>query len=82
MIAFTAKVGYCRFPSKYGGGAGHVEIVESANLNTFTSFGKIGMVKVGQMALQQPGWGPETVTRHVHYYDDPMYFIRLNFLTK
>ncbi|HEJ7400742.1 TPA: CHAP domain-containing protein, partial [Staphylococcus aureus] len=25
------------FPSKYGGGAGHVEIVESANLNTFTS---------------------------------------------
>ena len=52
MIAFTAKVGHCRFPSKYGGGAGHVEIVESANLNTFTSFAKIGMVKVGQMALR------------------------------
>ncbi|WP_251360909.1 N-acetylmuramoyl-L-alanine amidase, partial [Staphylococcus aureus] len=30
----------------------------------------------------QPGWGPETVTRHVHYYDDPMYFIRLNFPDK
>ncbi|NFZ76851.1 N-acetylmuramoyl-L-alanine amidase, partial [Staphylococcus aureus] len=32
--------------------------------------------------VAQPGWGPETVTRHVHYYDDPMYFIRLNFPDK
>ncbi len=67
------------FPSKYGGGAGHVEIVESANLNTFTSFGQNWNGKGWTNGVAQPGWGPETVTRHVHYYDNPMYFIRLNF---
>ena len=82
MIAFTAKVGHCRFPSKYGGGAGHVEIVESANLNTFTSFSQNWNGKGWTNGVAQPGWGPETVTRHVHYYDDPMYFIRLNFQIK
>ncbi|CAC6501660.1 TPA: N-acetylmuramoyl-L-alanine amidase [Staphylococcus aureus] len=70
------------FPSKYGGGAGHVEIVESANLNTFTSFGQNWNGKGWTNGVAQPGWGPETVTRHVHYYDDPMYFIRLNFPDK
>lgn len=70
------------FPSKYGGGAGHVEIVESANLNTFTSYGQNWNGKGWTNGVAQPGWGPETVTRHVHYYDDPMYFIRLNFPDK
>ncbi|OUJ21461.1 amidase, partial [Corynebacterium kefirresidentii] len=32
--------------------------------------------------VASPGWGPEKVTRRWHYYDDPMYFIRLDFPTK
>lgn len=57
------------FNNRYGGGAGHVAIVLSANLNTFVS-------------LDQNWFGgarnnpPEVAQRITHYYDNPMYFIR------
>lgn len=57
------------FHSGYGQGAGHVAIVWSANLNTFTS-------------LDQNWYGgaqsnPREVSQLItHYYDNPMYFIR------
>lgn len=57
------------FPGTYGGGAGHVAIVLSANLNTFVS-------------LDQNWHGggrnnpPELAQRITHYYEDNMYFIR------
>ncbi|MDW4424044.1 N-acetylmuramoyl-L-alanine amidase, partial [Staphylococcus saprophyticus] len=57
------------FHSGYGGGAGHVAIVWSANLNTFVS-------------LDQNWYGgaqsnPREVAQLItHTYDNPMYFIR------
>lgn len=57
------------FHSGYGGGAGHVAIVWSANINNFQS-------------LDQNWWGgaqnnpPEVAQLITHYYDNPMYFIR------
>ena len=57
------------FHGGYGGGAGHVAIVWSANLNSFVS-------------LDQNWYGgaqnnpPEVAQLITHYYDNPMYFIR------
>ena len=57
------------FHGGYGGGAGHVEIVWSANLNTF-------------VGLSQNWYGgaqnnpPEVAQLITHTYDNPMYFIR------
>lgn len=57
------------FHSGYGGGAGHVAIVWSANINSFVS-------------LDQNWYGgaqsnPREVAQLItHYYDNPMYFIR------
>lgn len=63
------------FHSGYGEGAGHVAIVWSANLNTFTS-------------LDQNWYGgaennpPEVAQLITHYYDNPMYFIRPHYKAK
>ncbi|MDW8551147.1 N-acetylmuramoyl-L-alanine amidase [Staphylococcus nepalensis] len=63
------------FHSGYGQGAGHVAIVWSANLNTFTS-------------LDQNWYGgaesnpPEVAQLITHYYDNPMYFIRPHYKAK
>lgn len=63
------------FPSTYGGGAGHVAIVLSANLNTFVS-------------LDQNWFGgarnnpPEVAQRITHYYESNMYFIRPKYATE
>lgn len=63
------------FHSGYGRGAGHVAIVWSANLNTFTS-------------LDQNWYGgaesnpPEVAQLITHYYDNPMYFIRPHYKAK
>lgn len=60
------------FHGGYGGGAGHVAIVWSANLNSFVS-------------LDQNWYGgaqnnpPEVAQLITHYYDNPMYFIRPNY---
>lgn len=60
------------FHGGYGGGAGHVAIVWSANLNSFVS-------------LDQNWYGgaqnnPREVAQLItHYYDNPMYFIRPNY---
>lgn len=57
------------FHGGYGGGAGHVAIVWSANINSFVS-------------LDQNWYGgaqnnpPEVAQLITHYYDNPMYFIR------
>ncbi len=67
------------FPSKYGGGAGRVEIVESARkFETLTSYGQNWNGKGWTNGVAQPGLGPETV-RTCHYYDDPNVFYQLNF---
>lgn len=56
------------FHGGYGGGAGHVEIVWSANLNTFVGLSQNwyggGMAKT------------EVAQLITHTYDNPMYFIR------
>lgn len=63
------------FHSGYGGGAGHVAIVWSANINSFQS-------------LDQNWYGgaqsnPREVAQLItHYYDNPMYFIRPLYKTK
>ncbi|UNP87050.1 N-acetylmuramoyl-L-alanine amidase [Staphylococcus equorum] len=63
------------FHSSYGQGAGHVAIVWSANLNTFTS-------------LDQNWYGgamynpPEVAQLITHTYDNPMYFIRPHYKAK
>ncbi|PTI38149.1 amidase [Staphylococcus succinus] len=63
------------FNSNYGGGAGHVGIVWSANINNFIS-------------LDQNWYGgAQSVPREVsqlitHYYDEPMYFIRPHYKAK
>ncbi|MDW3796428.1 N-acetylmuramoyl-L-alanine amidase [Staphylococcus saprophyticus] len=63
------------FHSGYGQGAGHVAIVWSANLNTFTS-------------LDQNWYGgamynpPEVTQLITHTYDNPMYFIRPHYKAK
>lgn len=63
------------FHSGYGEGAGHVAIVWSANLNTFTS-------------LDQNWYGgaqnnpPEVAQLVTHTYDNPMYFIRPHYKAK
>ena len=59
------------FHGGYGGGAGHVEIVWSANLNTF-------------VGLSQNWYGggqskTEVAQLITHTYDNPMYFIRPNY---
>ncbi|WP_039068236.1 N-acetylmuramoyl-L-alanine amidase [Staphylococcus shinii] len=57
------------FHGGYGGGAGHVAIVWSANINSFVS-------------LDQNWYGgaqnnpPEVAQLITHYYDNPMFFIR------
>lgn len=63
------------FHSGYGGGAGHVAIVWSANINSFVS-------------LDQNWYGgaqsnPREVSQLItHYYDNPMYFIRPHYKDK
>lgn len=63
------------FHGGYGGGAGHVAIVWSANLNTFVS-------------LDQNWYGgaqnnpPEVAQLITHTYDNPMYFIRPHYKAK
>lgn len=63
------------FHGGYGGGAGHVAIVWSANLNTFVS-------------LDQNWYGgaqnnpPEVAQLVTHTYDNPMYFIRPHYKAK
>ncbi|MDW3782114.1 N-acetylmuramoyl-L-alanine amidase [Staphylococcus saprophyticus] len=63
------------FHSGYGGGAGHVAIVWSANINSFVS-------------LDQNWYGgaqnnpPEVAQLITHYYDNPMYFIRPHYKAK
>ena len=62
------------FHGGYGGGAGHVEIVWSANLNTF-------------VGLSQNWYGggqskTEVAQLITHTYDNPMYFIRPHYKAK
>lgn len=63
----------------YGGGAGHVAIVTKATLTQFQVLEQNWLGKGWTDGVNQPGWGPERVTRRWHYYDNPMYFIRFNF---
>ena len=65
----------CVLHSGYGGGAGHVFIVWSANLNTL-------------VGLDQNWYGgaqnnpPEVAQLVTHIYDNPMYFIRPHYKAK
>lgn len=65
----------CVLHSGYGGGAGHVFIVWSANLNSL-------------VGLDQNWYGgaqnnpPEVAQLITHTYDNPMYFIRPHYKTK
>ncbi|MDW4144020.1 N-acetylmuramoyl-L-alanine amidase [Staphylococcus saprophyticus] len=65
----------CVLHSGYGGGAGHVFIVWSANLNSL-------------VGLDQNWYGgaennpPEVAQLVTHTYDNPMYFIRPHYKTK
>lgn len=70
------------FPDKYGSGAGHVAIVTRATLTQFECLEQNWRGQGWTNGVVSPGWGPERVTRRWHYYDDPMYFIRLDFPTK
>lgn len=65
----------CVMHGGYGGGAGHVFIVWSANLNSL-------------VGLDQNWYGgaennpPEVAQLITHYYDNPMYFIRPHYKAK
>lgn len=76
------KLDIAVFPGKYGGGAGHVAMVTRATLTQFEVLEQNWLGKGWTNGVVSPGWGPEKVTRRWHYYDDPMYFIRLDFPTK
>lgn len=74
--SFLPKKGdICVLHSGYGGGAGHVFIVWSANLNTL-------------VGLDQNWYGgaqnnpPEVAQLVTHTYDNPMYFIRPHYKAK
>lgn len=67
------------FPGSYGGGCGHVAVVRQATLNQIQVLEQNWNGQGWTNGVASPGWGPETVTRRWHYYDDPMYFIRFNF---
>ncbi|MCZ6903404.1 MAG: CHAP domain-containing protein, partial [Rickettsia endosymbiont of Ixodes persulcatus] len=58
----------------YGGGAGHVAIVTKATLTQFQVLEQNWLGNGWTDGVNQPGWGPERVTRRWHYYDNPMYF--------
>lgn len=66
------------FNGRYGGGCGHVAVVTKANLNSFEVIEQnwLGYGMVNGKA----GW--ETATRRWHSYDNPMWFIRLNYAKK
>lgn len=76
------KLDIAVFPGKYGGGAGHVAMVTRATLTQFEVLEQNWLGQGWTNGVVSPGWGPEKVTRRWHYYDDPMYFIRLDFPTK
>lgn len=67
------------FPDKYGGGYGHTAVVTRATLTQFEVLEQNWFGNGWTDGVVKPGWGPETVSRRWHYYDNPMYFIRFNF---
>ena len=81
-IVSYQKLDIVVFPDKYGSGAGHVAIVTRATLTQFQCLEQNWLGQGWSNGVVSPGWGPEKVTRRWHYYDDPMYFIRLDFPTK
>ncbi|REI16741.1 N-acetylmuramoyl-L-alanine amidase [Staphylococcus felis] len=70
------------FNSHYGNGAGHVAVVTQATLSQFEVLEQNWNGGGWTDGVTSPGWGPERVTRRWHYYDNPMYFIRLKFANK
>ncbi|NHM93511.1 MULTISPECIES: N-acetylmuramoyl-L-alanine amidase [Staphylococcus] len=66
------------FNGRYGGGCGHVAIVTQATLNSFEVIEQNW--QGGGYVNGRPGW--ETATRRWHQYDNPMWFIRLNYAGK
>lgn len=63
------------FNGRYGGGCGHVAVVTQATLNSFEVIEQNW--QGGGYVNGRPGW--ETATRRWHQYDNPMWFIRLNY---
>lgn len=66
------------FNGRYGGGCGHVAVVTKATLNSFEVIEQNW--QGGGYVNGRPGW--ETATRRWHNYDNPMWFIRLNYAGK
>lgn len=61
------------FNGNYGGGHGHVAVVEKADLNNITVIEQ-NWLGGGMNANYGLGW--EVATRRIHTYDFPMWFIR------
>ncbi|EGQ3293761.1 N-acetylmuramoyl-L-alanine amidase [Staphylococcus pseudintermedius] len=66
------------FNGRYGGGCGHTAVVNQATLQSFEVIEQNWLE--GGWVNNRPGW--EAATRRWHYYDNPMYFIRLHYASK
>src|SRR5699024_8172503 len=78
--SFLAKPGdMVVFNGSYGGGHGHVAWVLEATLDYIIVAEQNWLGKGWTDGIEQPGWGPEKVTKRKHAYDFPMWFIRPKF---
>ena len=78
--SFLAKPGdMVVFNESYGGGHGHVAWVLEATLDYIIVAEQNWLGKGWTDGIEQPGWGPEKVTKRKHAYDFPMWFIRPKF---
>ena len=78
--SFLAKPGdMVVFNGSYGGGHGHVAWVLEATLDYIIVAEQNWLGQGWTDGIEQPGWGPEKVTKRKHAYDFPMWFIRPKF---
>lgn len=75
--SFLAKPGdMVVFNGSYGGGHGHVAWVLEATLDYIIVAEQNWLGQGWTDGVEQPGWGPEKVTKRKHSYDFPMWFVR------